>query len=527
MQYNSWLYLLVFLGCTVLGYYLTPLKHRWMVLLTASAVFYWISCRWLILVLPLTTLPLYWGSLRIEQNRGAYQTRKAGLEHTARKALKAQMEKRNSHLLILLCCIAFGILFFTKYFNFAGSNLNLLFQHLQVSFRIPKLNLLMPLGISFYTLSAVSYLADVTHGVCHAQANYFKLLAFLMFFPVITEGPISRYGQLGRQVVEGHPFHYRSFCFGMQLILWGLFQKVVLADRLNQFVGNIFKNYQAYSGGVIILAIVIYTFQIYMDFSGCVDIARGSAELFGIHLTENFRRPFFATSVNDFWRRWHITLGAWLRDYIFYPLSMSKAFQTLSRHSRKHFNAYYAATVPALISLLAVWFGNGIWHGAAWKYVCYGLYYYSITALGMLFEPLFIKILKVLRLDRKQTGYRVFQIVRTFILVNLGMMIFRAVNLHAAWSMFRSIFLPYNGSLSLVMQTQGLPIGQAAIAAVGAVGVFIVSVYRERGISLRERIAEKSVSVRWSIYIAALLIIVIAGAYGPGFGTVDFIYAQF
>jgi D-alanyl-lipoteichoic acid acyltransferase DltB (MBOAT superfamily) len=526
MQYNSWLYLLVFLGATVLCYYLTPLKHRWTVLLAASAVFYWISCRWLILVLPLTTIPLYFGTLRMDQNRQEFKSKKADLDHAARKALKAQTERRTGRLLAGLCCLTFGILFFTKYFNFASGNLNLLLRSFSRA-QIPQLHLLMPLGISFYTLSAVSYAADVAHGVCRAQTNYAKLLLFLLFFPVITEGPICRYSQLGQQVSEGHTFNYRSFCFGLQLIVWGLFQKVVLADRLDQFVGNIFSNYRLYSGGVILFASVAYTFQIYMDFAGCVDIARGSAELFGITLPENFRRPFFATSVNDFWRRWHITLGAWLRDYIFYPLSMSRPFQTLSAHSRKHMNAYYASTVPALIALLAVWFGNGIWHGAAWKYVCYGLYYYVITAVGMLLEPVFVRMRNTLHLDGQNKGFHLFQILRTFVLVNLGMLIFRADSLSAAWAMFQSVFHPYAGNLGQVLQKQGLPMGQALIAAGGAILVFVVSLYRERGISLRDSIAAKPVSVRWSIYIGVILLVLIAGAYGPGFGAVDFIYAQF
>ena len=526
MQYNSWLYLVVFLGSAVLAYYLMPLKYRWTVLLSASAAFYWISCRWLIAVLPLTTIPLYFGTLRIERNRQDYKSKKADLDHAARKVLKARTEDRNRRLLAALCCLVFGILFFTKYFNFAAGNLNLLLRRLG-DVRIPQLRLLMPLGISFYTLSAASYAADVSHGVCHAQDNYWKLLAFLLFFPVITEGPICRYSQLGQQVTEGHPFNYRSFCFGLQLIVWGLFQKVVLADRLDQFVGNIFSNYQAYSGKVILFASVAYTFQIYMDFSGCVDIARGSAELFGVTLPENFRRPFFATSVNDFWRRWHITLGAWLRDYIFYPLSMSRSFQRLSAFSRKHMSAYYSSAVPALIALLAVWFGNGIWHGAAWKYVCYGLYYYVITAAGMLLEPAFARVRKTLHLDSSRKGFHLFQIFRTFVLVNLGMMIFRADSLSAAWAMFLSAFRPYAGSLAAVMQQQGLPAGQALIAAGGAVLILFASLCRERGINLRKTVASKPAPVRWSLYIAAILLVLIAGAYGPGFGAVDFIYAQF
>jgi alginate O-acetyltransferase complex protein AlgI len=524
MQYNSWLYLLAFLSCTLLLYYALPLRFRWCALLAASAAFYWISSRTLILVVLASAAVVYGCALLMERERRRYQEQKDALEREERRALKGRMERRTRAFLILGCAFAFGVLFFTKYFNFVGENLNLL---LPARCQIPVLHLLMPLGISFYTLSAVSYLADVCHGGCHAQRNYGKLLLFLLFFPVITEGPICRYGQLGEQVAEGHRFDLRAFCFGIQLILWGLLQKVVLADRLDRFVGAVFDNSGAYSGSVILFAMLMYTFQIYMDFAGCVDIARGSAELFGIELPLNFSRPFFANTVNDFWRRWHITLGAWLRDYIFYPISLSRPFQTLSRHSRKHLNAYYAATLPALCALLAVWFGNGVWHGAEWKYICYGLYYYAITALGMLLEPAFVRLLGVLRLERTHTGYRVFQTLRTFLLVNIGMLLFRANDLHTAWAMLRSVFRPYDGSFSGVLSANGLPCGQLALVVIGACAVLAVGVLQERGASIRESVAAWRLPARWCAYLALLLFVLLYGAYGPGFGIVDFIYAQF
>lgn len=529
MPYNSWLYLIAFLSGTVLLYYAVSIRFRWWVLLAASTAFYLFASRQLIMVLVLGAAVVYWGALQIEKKNQSYQEQKAVLSKDARRLLKNQTAVQNRRILVLVCTVDFGILFFTKYFNFVGTNLNLLFTGLHLPLDIPLLHLVMPLGISFYTLSAISYLVDVSRGGCRAQRNFLKLLLFLIFFPVITEGPISRYGQLGGQLAEGHPFDYSSFCYGIQLILWGLFKKVVMADRLDAFVGNIFSNSSAYSGLIVFLTVLLYTLQIYMDFSGCIDIARGSAELFGIHLAPNFARPFFATSVNDFWRRWHITLGAWLRDYIFYPISLSKAFQTLSKHSRRHLNSYYAATIPALIALLAVWFGNGIWHGAEWKYICYGLYYYVIMAMGMLLEPLSTRLLSLLHLNRQSRGYRLWQMVRTFCFVNLGMLIFRADSLHVAWRMFLSIFQPYRGAqtLPVLMKANGLSIGQLSIILIGTVMVFAVGVMQERGIKIRDWIAARAMPVRWSIYFAAILVVIIAGAYGPGFGTVDFIYAQF
>jgi len=528
MQYNSWLYVVFFLSCAVFFYYVCPLRQRWVVLLAASIAFYLLASRQLILILISSAAVVYWGALEIDKGERRYQQEKSVLPKEERRLLREKIAVHNRRVVAAVCTAAFGILFFLKYFNFVGANLNLLFAGLRLPLTIPALHLMMPLGLSFYTLSAVSYLVDVSRGTCPAQRNFAKLLAFLLFFPVITEGPISRYGQLGEQVAEGHRFDFRSFCFGIQLILWGLFKSVVLADRLAAVVGNIFTNHADYSGFVILVIVLLYTLQIYMDFSGGIDIARGSAELFGITLAENFARPFFATSVNDFWRRWHITLGAWLRDYIFYPISLSRPFQLLSKKSRSHLNSYYAATIPALIALLAVWLGNGIWHGAAWKYICYGLYYYAIMAAGMLFEPLSVRLLQLLHLRRESRGYRLWQMFRTFCFVNLGMLIFRADTLRTAWAMFLSMFAPYHGhSVVQVLTSQGLSANQLTIVAYGAALVFIVSILQERGVNLREWIAARALPIRWTIYLAAVLAVIIVGAYGPGFGTVDFIYAQF
>lgn len=527
MQYNSWLYLFAFLAGTVLLYYLVPVRGRWWVLLGASLGFYWISSRKLLVVLLLTSLVIYAGGFWLGRNKDAFRAKKSALDKAERHALKEKLNRKNRFILAVCCVLAFGVLFTTKYFNFFGANLNLLFQSLSCPAHIPILRLMMPLGISFYTLSAVSYLVDVSNGTCRVQKRYGKLLLFLVFFPVIVEGPISRYSQLGEQLAEGHRFDYTRFCFGLQLMTWGLFQKVVLADRLNLFVGNIFDHAPAYSGSVVAVAILAYTFQIYTDFCGCMDIARGSAELFGIQLALNFRQPFFAVTVNDFWRRWHITLGAWLRDYIFYPLSMSKGFQRLAKAGRKLVSPYYASVLPMLLALLAVWFGNGIWHGAAWKYIVYGLYYYCITAIGLLLEPAFRRLLAALHLNRKQKGYRLWQILRTFALVNLGMLIFRADTLHTAWAMFTSLFRASGQNLLTVITTQGLPTRQFAIILFGAAVVFIISILRERGVSLRPWLARRPLPLRWIVYLASVAFVLCFGAYGPGFGVVDFIYAQF
>ena len=527
MQYNSWLYLIFFLAPCVGLYYLLPLQRRWIILLAASLVFYFVTCRQWIVIPLATTLVLYLAGLALEHAQTVYKSQKAGADRDRRRALKAVWNRQNHRIIAITCILVIGTLFFTKYYNFIAENINRLLGALGLQGRLSSLHLFLPLGISFYTLSAVSYVCDIARGDCAAQKNFGKLATFLLFFPVITEGPICRYGQLGVQLEQGHRFDYQKFCFGLQRIIWGLFLKVVLADRLNRFAGGIFDHPGQYQGIVIALGILLYTLQIYLDFSGCIDIARGSAALFGITLPENFRRPFFAVSVSDFWRRWHITLGAWLRDYIFYPLSMSGPLQTLSRHSRRHLSAYYAATLPAILALLAVWTANGIWHGSAWKYLVYGLYYYALTALGMLFEPFFVRLLDRLHLQRSQPGYHLWQILRTFLLVNLGMLLFRAPSVSAAWTLLQNLFRPGTESVGAVLSRYGLPPEQLTIILCGLAIVFTVSVLQERGIGISSWIAARPLPLRWSLYLAALLLVIIAGAYGAGFGAVDFIYAQF
>lgn len=530
MQYNSWLYLLPFLGGSVLFYYLIPAKFRWIWLLFASLVFYMLSMQYLIAAAAFTTLTVWLGGMHLERINADFKAKKKSLGRSERKAAKQQAASRCRRVIALLCVINFGILFFTKYFNFFGENINRLFHAINLPAQIPVLSIFLPLGISFYTLSAVSYVTDVARGVCRAEPNYFRLLLFLIFFPVITEGPISRYGQLGEELRKEHKFDYTGFCFGCQLIIWGLFQKVVLSDRVNMYVKTIFSHHEKYSGFPVLIAILLYTFQLYMDFAGCINIARGSAELFGIRLEENFKRPFFAASVNEFWRRWHITLGTWFKDYIFYPISLGTHFQKFSQLCRKHMNRYYAATIPGIFALFAVWLGNGIWHGAEWKYVCYGLYYYVIMVLGMLFEPAFAYFCGKCRIDRTGRLWHRMQVARTFILVNIGMLLFKAADIKTAVSMFLSVFTPWVGKKSfwqLAFNIGGLHKLDFILIIFSIILLYFVGRAQERGVHIRTFLMEKPLPLRWACYMLPLLAVIIIGAYGPGWGAADFIYAKF
>ena len=260
-----------------------------------------------------------------------------------------------------------------------------------------------------------------------------------------------------------------------------------------------------------------------------IDVSRGSSELFGVTLVQNFQRPFFSHNVGDFWRRWHITLGTWLRDYIFFPASLSQRSVKLRTWGRDHLRPFFASLLPMARALLLVWLCNGLWHGAGWKYIVYGLYYFALTMIGMLFEPFNARVRDRLHIDRKSRGYKGFQIARTLIFVTLGMMLFRADTLADFAQMFRSIFagagvVPF---VSGDIFTHGFDRGDLLVTIVGTAIIVTVSLLQEKGHSLREELSQRSIPVQWSVCMAMIFAIIIFGAYGAGYHMLDPIYGGF
>ena len=529
MSYSSYFYLFVFLEAVFLLWLITPRRFRWITLLLGSYAFYCISSGKRVIFLILSTLSVYLAGVVMNRIQARFDTVRKTLPKEERKIRKAQVKARKRSVLILALVFNFGLLVFLKYFNFLGGTANSLFDLLGIHAAIPTLKLLMPLGISYYTLMAASYLIDVYRGKYAASQNLGKVALFLSFFPQITEGPIGRFDLLADQLYEGQKFDYQRVCYGIQLILWGLFKKLVIADRANAFVGGVIDHYGDYSGVMILLAMLLYTLQIYADFSGCIDIVTGTAQIFGVSLSKNFERPFFSRSVNEFWRRWHITLGAWLRDYIFYSVSLSKGFMNLSKWARAKLSSFFGSLIPAASALFCVWLCNGFWHGASWKYVSYGLYYYVIMLAGMLCEPLFRSFFAVTRIDREGVKWHRFQVARTFLLVNLGMLLFRAPRFLAWPKMIASIFTGW----SLTPLTDGTVFSlgmdplDLGLLILGAVILLVVGILQEKGHSLRQETAALPLPVRWSLYLALILAVIILGAYGNGYEAVDAIYGQF
>lgn len=526
MNYKENIFLIVFLPAVLLLYYILPKKARWGVLLVASLIFYFLSSGVFSLIMIATTITIYVTGLIIQKINDNFKKQKSveGITKEEKKFLKKKSTNKKKIVVLSAVIINFGILLTLKYGNFLLSLSNNLFG---TSF--PWFSIILPLGISFYTLQAVSYVIDVYRGTCKADKNFGRVLLFVCFFPQIIEGPIGRYYKLANQLYEGHSFDYDKFMKGLQLMLWGLIKIFVIADRAGIFVNDVFDKVYETNGSILLLSVLIYTIQLYADFSGCMDLVKGIGQLFGIELADNFKQPFFSTSVNEFWRRWHITLGAWLRDYIFYPISLSKFFANLSAKVKKHFGDFFAKFLPSAFALFFVWFINGLWHGAEVKYIVYGLYYYVVMMIGLLLEPLFAKLTNALHINRKSKPYFVFQIFRTFLLVNLGMLIFRANSLGDACYIFGTIFSKFDISklFGETLFSYSIQLQDFIVIAVGVIALLIVGVLKEKGHQLRNEIAKRNIIIRWTVYFAVLFILITFGAYGEGYRVADFLYAQF
>ena len=303
---------LIFILLVCIVYFLVPKKMQWLVLLVASYIFYAFSGIKLLIFLLLTTVVTFytgrWLGKVNEQTSAYLDAEKKNLTREEKKVYKNKQVSRKRKILLCAILINFGVLIFLKYFNFMADNINAVIGLFTTNAQIPVLNLLLPLGISFYTLQSVGYVVDVYRGKYEPDPNLPKFALFMSFFPQIVQGPIARYDQLAHQLYEQHHFEYNRVTQGIQLILWGFIKKLVIADRLAIIVDQIFNNYQSYEGIMLFIAGAGYGFQVYADFSGGMDIARGVSQILGIDLVLNFERPYFARSISEFWRRWHITL---------------------------------------------------------------------------------------------------------------------------------------------------------------------------------------------------------------------------
>lgn len=521
------------LVCVFAGYYLIPKKHRWVALLVGSYIFYMASSVKLTVFLLLTTITTFFAAKKlgaINDETAAYLAEnKKTLDREAKKEYKASQTTKKRRVLLLAVLWNIGTLCVLKYTGFVFNTINQVLGAVGLSWSLPGVSFLLPLGLSFYTFQAVGYVVDVYRGKYQPDTSLPKYMLFLSFFPQIIQGPIGRHDHLAHQLYEGHSFDYDQITKGLQLILWGMIKKMVVADRLGMIVDPIFDDYLSYTGLTFLAGAAIYGMQIYMDFSGGIDMTRGIAQLFGVDMAHNFERPYFAKSLSEFWRRWHMTLGAWMKDYVFYPLSLSKAANKLGKKTRKWFGNQIGKMIPTFIASFVTFMLVGIWHGAEWKYIAYGFWNAGIISASTLLEPVYKKMAETCHVNRESKGWALVCMVRTFFLCSIGRFFPRCLSLRSGLTMIKSSFTVWNPEIFVdgTFLNFGLTRKDYLVIAIMIVILLIVGILQERGMKMRDRIALLPIPVRWTIYIGAIMLLVLCGMYGPGYSAASFVYQQF
>ncbi len=502
MLFNSLSYL-IFFPAVALVYFLIPWqKARNGLLLIASYYFYmcW-DPRFIVLIVGCTVIT-YLDALFINQSK------KEDADGVPKEQRRTGRTKLYTTITIVF---TLAVVAWFKYANFLTESTAALLGLFGVKMELPKLNIALPVGISFFTFQSLGYVIDVYRGNTKAEKNFFRYALFVAFFPQLVAGPIERSGNLLQQFKEKHKFDSGETIRGLMLMVWGFFMKVVVADRVAIIVDQVYNYHGSYQGVVPILATVLFAVQIYCDFNGYTTIAIGSAQVMGFHLMKNFEEPYLATSVADFWRRWHISLTSWFRDYIYYPLGGSRCAKW------KHYR-----------NIMIVFLVSGLWHGAAWTYVIWGGMNGLMQIIGNIFKPAREKALDRLGVNRKSFGHRLAQILITFVLVDIAWVFFRAQDLHSAIQILRSSFVwnPWQ-LVDGTLYTLGLEPADFTVMLL-SIGILLgVDILHAKGVSIRENVLSWPLPVRWGLVYAALFWILLFGVYGPAFDAASFIYFQF
>lgn len=481
MVVNSLAFLVFLAGVYLLYYLIFPVKYRWLVLLAASAVFYIRACTASPAAVFLSSAVIWAAGILLE---------------------KLEANKKKIFLAAVIV-LHIGILFTVKYSGFFSA----------------------PLGISYYTLIAIGYLVDVYKGKVQAQKNPAKMLLFLLYFPQMTQGPMNRYQPMAAQLYEGHRINYEALAAGCERMLWGFFKKLVIADKLQPAVRALFDGYQDLGGISCLLACVYMTVWMYADFSGYMDIVAGASWLFGIRIAENFRRPFFSTSLAEYWRRWHITLCSWFRDYMFYPLAITPAAVRFGKFGRKKFGVRVGKLFPSFFALIFVWTCTGIWHEPSLRYVLWGAANGCIIMGAMILSPCFASWKKQLHIKEKSQGWKIFCMVRTFLVVCLLKVFPGPADTAAMAGVVKKIFTEIRLPKGWNEILPGIGKGDAICLFAAILAVFVVDAIQEKYPN-RNLLSEKHTVIRWGCYLCVLAMILLFGQFRTSM-TGGFAYAQF
>ncbi len=410
MLFNSLSFFLFFPIVTI-SYFSLPHRWRWLLLLVSSCFFYMFFIPAYILILLFTIVLDYFLAIHIERLAG----------------------KKRRWLLWVSLASNIGILAFFKYANFISANLNNLLDGLGLDYMVPYLSIILPIGLSFHTFQAMSYMIEVYWGKQKAERHLGIYALYVMFYPQLVAGPIERPQNLLHQFREKHSFDYQRVVGGLKLMAWGLFLKVVIADHLALFVNQVFAQPGDYPSAVLLWAAIFFSFQIYCDFYGYSTIAIGAAQVMGFRLMKNFNHPYAATSIREFWQRWHISLSTWFKDYVYIPLGGNKV------------------SIPRwYVNTLLIFGLSGIWHGPSWMFLIWGLLHAFYIIFGRISLPVRTRLYQKLGLSNFPKIHQFLKIVIVFSFVTIAWIFFRAENLPDAWYMISHIFTGWADSMSFI-----------------------------------------------------------------------------
>lgn len=498
MLFNS-IDFLIFFPVVVFIYFLVPNKIKYMWLLVSSYYFYmcW-NAKYALLILGSTVIT-YISGLLIEKIK----------YFEAKMSVQTKWKK---YVVICSFVLNLGILFYFKYINFALDILTKVLTKVHVQINTPIVDIILPVGISFYTFQALSYTMDVYRNEIYAEKNFFRYALFVSFFPQLVAGPIERSKNLLKQLAVPKKFSFVEAREGLLLMLWGLFLKIVLADRIAIFVDTIYGDYVTYPGYYLILATILFAIQIYCDFSGYSTIAMGAAKILGITLMENFDAPYLSTSIAEFWRKWHISLTSWFKDYLYITLGGSR---------KGKFRKYLNKMIVFLVS--------GLWHGAQFSFIVWGGVNGLYQVIGEVLQPIRDKIVLLLHLNRKSLGHKLIHIFGTFILVDFSWIFFRSNGLMEAFEIIKSMITVKNPWVLFdeSIYTCGLDIKNFWLMVVG-IGILIFADFcKHRRIIIRNIIITQDYWFRWFFIAFTVGAIMLFGMWGPSFDKANFIYFQF
>ena len=498
MLFNS-IDFLIFLPIVLAIYYIIPMKYKHIWLLISSYYFYMCWNAKYVLLIFVSTVITYLSGILIDKVEKTWPD-------------VNDIGKYKKLILALSFVSNLGILFYFKYINFTLDIVTRILSKVNISMNVPVFDVILPVGISFYTFQALSYSVDVYRGEVAPEHDFFRYALFVSFFPQLVAGPIERSKNLLTQLREPRKFDFGYAFDGILLMLWGFFLKIVLADRIAIFVDTVYGDCEHYQGIYLIVATVLFAVQIYCDFSGYSSIAMGTAKLLGIELMDNFNAPYLSTSVADFWRRWHISLTSWFKDYLYIPLGGSK-----KGILRKYLNK------------MIVFMLSGLWHGAQLTFVVWGAINGLYQVIGEVLMPIREKVSDALGVNRDSEGFCVLRAIVTFTMIDFSWIFFRADSLGRAVYIIKSIFNAENiwtlfdGSL----YNCGLDEKNFRFMLIAVIVLLVADFLKRKGIMVREIILRQDGYIKCLVVSLSILLIMVFGKYGPAYDAVNFIYFQF